>query len=154
MLVFRVCRNIYAKDLSGNGARINGGRWNSPGVAAIYTSGSKSLAVLENLTNTPPAILQNDFSILTIGISGKISIDEITLKELPFNWNIYPVPVNVSKMGDQWLLSVKSLLLKVPSVIIPSEYNYVINPLHPDMSKLKIKKTEKLELDKRIAENL
>jgi len=154
MFLYRVCRNKYIDDLSGAGSRIHGGRWNNPGIPAVYTSGSKSLAVLESLTNTPPAILQNDFSILTLELTGKFAIDELLIKQLPRNWNKYPAPVNLAKLGDKWLLRAKSLLLKIPSVVIPSEYNYVINPLHPDIRKVKIIAIEKLALDNRIADQL
>ncbi len=154
MFLYRVCRNQYLNDLTGNGARIHGGRWNSPGIPAIYTSGSKSLAMLESLTNTPPAILQNDFSILTIEISGRLVIDEILLQDLPANWDIYPAPVIIVKTGDKWLLEAKTLLLKVPSAIIPSEHNYIINPLHKDLQKVKVTAKERLQIDKRIEKHL
>ena len=154
MYLYRVVRNNYLYDLSGTGSKLFGGRWNSPGIPALYTSASKSLAVLESLTNTPPAILQNDFSILILEITGKVLADEMYVKDLPKNWKTYPAPVNLAKMGDKWLLGRKRLLLKVPSVIIPSEYNYIINPLHSDMKKVKIIAAEKLELDGRVAGNM
>lgn len=148
MLLYRVCRNQYLKDLNGHGANIHGGRWNSPGRTAVYTSQSKALAVLETLAQTPPTILPNDLSILTLEVLDEFFIAEILLKNLPGNWNVYPPPVTTQKTGDRWLLHGKTLLLKVPSVIIFSEYNYIINPLHRDIKKLKITPTEKLMLDK------
>ncbi len=154
MFLYRVCRNQYAHDLSGKGSKIHGGRWNSPGIPAIYTSSSKSLAVLEILTNTPPGILQNGFSILELEITGKPSVDEISIKNLPRNWNKYPAPINIAKRGDKWLLGEKNLLLKAPSVVIPSEFNFIINPFHPDIKKVKIVAIEKLNLDERISEEL
>ncbi len=138
--------------MSGTGARINGGRWNSTGKAALYTSESKSLALLEVLSNTPLAILRTDFSVITLELTGNFSTDEYTLKDLPAGWNTYPV--SVTRMGDRWLTAGKSLLLKVPSVIVPSECNVIINPAHPDFNKVKITDTEKLVIDKRIEENL
>jgi RES domain-containing protein len=154
MYLYRVVRNKYLYDLSGAGSKLVGGRWNSPGIPALYTSASKSLAVLESLTNTPPAILQNDFSILILEITGKVLTDEFHEKDLPKNWKTFPAPVNLAKLGDKWLLARKKLLLKVPSVVIPSEFNFVINPLHGDMKKVKIIAAEKLELDKRVAGNM
>lgn len=154
MKLYRACSFKYLHDLSGAGARINGGRWNSVGKAALYTSESKSLAILEVLANTPLAILRANFSILTLEITGSFSTDEYTLKELPAEWDTYPVPISVTRMGDRWLTAGKTLLLKVPSVIVPSECNVIINPIHPDFSKIKIKATEKLVIDKRIEENL
>jgi RES domain-containing protein len=154
MYLYRVVRNKYLYDLSGAGSKLFGGRWNSPGIPALYTSTSKSLAVLESLTNTPPAILQNDFSILFVEIKGKILALEFHEKDLPKNWKVYPAPINLTKLGDKWLLARKKLLLKVPSVVIPSEFNYIINPLHKDMNKVKIIAAEKLELDGRVAGNM
>ena len=154
MYLYRVVRNKYLYDLSGAGSKLFGGRWNSPGIPALYTSASKSLAVLESLTNTPPAILQNDFSILIVEITGKVVAHEFHEKGLPKNWKIYPAPINLAKLGDKWLLAQKKLLIKVPSVVIPSEFNYIINPLHKDMNKVKIIAAEKLELDGRVAGNM
>lgn len=154
MKLYRSCSFKYLHDLSGAGARINGGRWNSVGRAALYTSESKSLAILEVLANTPLAILRANFSILTLEITGSFSTDEYTLSDLPAGWNAYPVPVAVTRMGDRWLTAGKTLLLKVPSVIVPSEYNVIVNPMHPDFSKIKITATEKLVIDKRIEGHL
>jgi RES domain-containing protein len=77
--------------------------------------------------------------------------DEFHEKDMPKNRKAYPAPVNLAKLGDKWLLARKKLLLKVPSVIIPSEFNFIINPLHEDMKKVKISTVEKLELDGRVA---
>lgn len=154
MNIYRVCLDVYANDLSGNGARIYGGRWNSPGIPALYTSASQSLAILESLTNTPPAILQENFVLLTIEVPAKASARKMELKDLPRNWNVYPVPVNVQKTGDRWLQSGKELLLKIPSVIVPAEFNYIINPMHPDHHKLKVIASHKLHLDKRMTAHL
>lgn len=154
MKLYRSCSFKYLHDLSGAGARINGGRWNSVGRAALYTSESKSLAILEVLANTPLAILRANFSILTLEITGSFSTDEYTLSDLPAGWNAYPVPAAVTRMGDRWLTAGKTLLLKVPSVIVPSEHNVIVNPMHPDFSKIKITATEKLVIDKRIEGHL
>ena len=154
MLLYRVCHTQFANDLSGTGSRIYGGRWNSPGIPAVYTSGSKSLAVLESLTSSPPNILKNYFSILTIKIGGKFFIDEILEKNLPKDWNVFPAPAWLVRLGDKWLKEGKSLLVKLPSAIISSESNYVINPAHVDFKKVKIIFIEKLELDKRIISQL
>lgn len=154
MYLYRVVRNKYLYDLSGTGSKLFGGRWNSPGIPALYTSASKSLAVLESLTNTPPAILQKDFSILILEIAGKVLTDEFYEKDLPKNWKVYPAPINLAKLGDKWLLARKRLLLKVPSAVISSEFNFIINPLHGDIKKVKITAAEKLELDARVAGNM
>lgn len=154
MHLYRVVRNKYLYDLTGTGSKLFGGRWNSPGIPAIYTSASKSLAVLESLTNTPPAILQKDFSILILEITGKVLADEFPEKDLPANRKTYPAPVNLAKMGDKWLLARGKLILKAPSAVITSEFNFIINPLHRNMKKVKIAAAEKLELDSRVEGNM
>ena len=154
MKLYRACSFKYLHDLSGAGARINGGRWNSVGKAALYTSENKSLAILEVLANTPLAILRANFSILTLEITGSFSTDEYAVKDLPDGWNAYPVPISITRLGDRWLTDGKTLLLKVPSVIVPSEYNVIINPSHPDFNKITITATEKLAIDKRTEQNL
>lgn len=154
MFLYRVCHNRYRNDLTGNGAKIHGGRWNSPGFPVVYTSSAKSLAVLECLTNTPVVVLQNNFVVLTIEAQGEFSIDGIIPKNLPANWRQFPAPEYLARLGNRWLERGVNLLLEVPSVVIPSEYNYLINPLHPDAGKVKIFATEELLLDTRIGEQL
>ncbi|MCO5237344.1 MAG: RES family NAD+ phosphorylase [Chitinophagaceae bacterium] len=153
MILYRVCRNKYRHDLSGSGARVSGGRWNSAGRAALYTSGTKSLAILEVLTNTPLAILKDDFTIVTLELPDGVSIDEYKLSDMPAEWHSYPVPIHVMRMGDRWLASGRSLVLKVPSAVVFSEHNWVINPAHPEFDKVKIAGTERLVIDPRIEKN-
>jgi RES domain-containing protein len=154
MFLYRVCHNRYRDDLSGNGAKIHGGRWNSPGFPVVYTSSTKSLAVLECLANTPAVVLQNNFVVLTIETQGGFSIYEIVPKDLPADWRQFPAPAYLARLGDKWLKSGVNLLLQVPSVVIPSEFNYLINPLHPGAEKVKILAIEELLLDTRIREQL
>lgn len=146
---YRVCNAKYADDLSGNGARIYGGRWNSKGIPVIYLSSSKALAVLELLVHTSINLLPQNLALITLSIPDKIKIKEYKIKELPENWRTYPSPLRTKTLGDNWIKSNETLILRVPSVIIPSEYNYLLNPVHKDMKKIKIIKKEKFEFDKR-----
>lgn len=153
MILYRVCRNKYKDDISGSDARISGGRWNGVGRAALYTSGTKSLAILEVLTNTPLAILRDDFSIVQLELPDGILVKEYHVGDLPSGWRHFPVPIHIMRMGDRWLASGKSLVLKVPSAVVFSESNWIINPAHPDFNKLKIVGTERLVIDRRIEKN-
>jgi RES domain-containing protein len=154
MQLYRICRTVYAKDISGTGARIYGGRWNSPGLPAIYTAQSVSLALLEMLAHTPSLVLQKDCSIVCLDIMGKLPVTAFSADDLSTGWNQYPAPASLAKKGDKWLRGMESLLLKVPSVVVPSEFNFIINPLHPDMGRVKITTITPLVIDIRIASRL
>jgi len=150
---YRICDSKYSEDLSGNGARIYGGRWNSKGTLVIYLSGSKALAVLELLVHTTINLLPQNLTLITLTIPDKVKIKEYKLKELPDNWRMYPSSIEAQILGDNWLKSKETLVLKIPSVIIPSEYNFLLNPVHHDINKIKIVRKEKFEFDKRLLNN-
>ncbi|AGP79951.1 RES domain-containing protein (plasmid) [Alteromonas mediterranea 615] len=117
----------------GEGALRHGGRWNSAGRACIYTASSESLAVLEVLVH-----LEDDDCLEHYRLF-RLSVDEsqvLNLSILPDNWREYPAPKETSDIGDQWLASQASCVLRVPSCIVPREYNFLINPSHPDIDEL------------------
>lgn len=149
-LIWRVVRNRYSQaGLTGEGARIHGGRWTSPGYPVIYCAQNLSLAVLEILVHTDNKRSLSGFSKIALHIPGD-KMHTISQENLPEIWDApFPGP-ELQKIGDQWLLSQKSLILSIPSVLIHEEYNYLINPLHPDFSSLNISAVEPLALDKRL----
>lgn len=147
MDLFRIISEKYADDLSGTGAKLVGGRWNSKGSPVIYCSENRALALLENLVRTPLALLKNNLLIVTIHVPDNIKIINAgKIKVL----NNYPASSETKKEGDQWVKNSKSLLLKVPSIIIPNEYNFLINPMHNDISKVTISNKVKLLIDSRL----
>jgi RES domain-containing protein len=148
--LYRICKSKYSDDLSGNGAKLFGGRWNSKGIPVVYTSGTKALAVLELLVHTPINLLPNNLKIITISIPDKTIIDEYIINQLPKDWKTYPSPLKNQLLGDKWIHNGKALVLKVPSVIINSEFNFLINPHHSDISKVRIIKKERFEIDERL----
>lgn len=138
----------------GEGARRYGGRFNSPGTPLIYVSSSLSLATLEVLVHLDRRTALTQFVALPVTFdTAEVLILE--QKALPEGWN-GPVPVPaVQKMGDQWAESKASLLLRVPSVLLPDEvleyeHNYLINPHHERFSSLKIGPARPLVLDERL----
>ena len=149
MDIYRITRSKYS-DLTGEGAKLFGGRWNSAGMSAVYCSQYRSLAVLELLVHFRFSLDPPEANILTISFADNLSVSEIKISELPSNWNSYTFNTKLQKIGDQWLRNKKTLLLKVPSVIIRQEYNYLINPEHKDISKVKIVKKEKFGIDERL----
>ena len=154
LVVYRICDSKYSDDLSGNGAKLYGGRWNSKGNTVIYCSGSKSLAVLELLVHTSINILPKQLRLITISVPEKIKIQDVSIKNLPGKWKVYPSPFQNQILGDKWLKSKSTLILKIPSVIIPSEFNFLINPLHKDISSIKIVNKEIFEVDDRLYKNI
>jgi RES domain-containing protein len=149
MEVYRICKSRNA-DLSGEGSKIAGGRWNSKGYAVIYSSENRSLAILELLSHFTDYILPDDLVLLTISLPSDLDMEEIDPQVLPKNWKIYPGPIQLTEIGDEWLDRKETLILKVPSVIIENEFNYLINPLHKDIVKVKIVRKEKFIVDERL----
>ena len=137
MEVFRLTTLKYAQDLSGIGAKLYGGCWNKPGQAVLYTAASRSLALVEVLVHVANAYLPTDYQLLTIYIPDN-SITELPIKDLPTDWNNSPPSDNLKKISKDWLSTNQYLGLKVPSAVVKGEFNYLLNPLHLDMSKVKI----------------
>jgi RES domain-containing protein len=155
MELYRITQEKYADDLSGNGARIFGGRWNSEGLFAVYTSSSRSLALLEILAHTPAKMLEGKIYILTtISVPDSIRPEELDKTRLTAGWDAPDTRALTKKMGDKFLRSKKSLFLSVPSVLMPEENNYLINPLHTDMKKLKIIFKRRIYFDARVTSGL
>ena len=154
MQIFRISPEKFAFDLTGEGARLLGGRWNTVGRPALYTAESPSLAMLEiiayfEVTSEPP-----DLVLVTLEVPDDISTEKPSIGDLPLNWNIHPKTTFSQNFGSRWLEEAKSACLVVPSVIVPVGYgwNYVLNPLHPElMGKIVITDSVKWEIDKRIS---
>jgi RES domain-containing protein len=121
----------------GEGARRYGGRWNRPGTPIVYTSGTLSLAVLEFLVHVDSDILPESLVSVRATIPESLLIQAIHHSELPRNWKEKIIPVAVQDLGTSWANAATSPVLKVPSVVIEHEWNYVLNPLHPDFKKIR-----------------
>ena len=155
MELFRITQEKYASDLSGNGARLYGGRWNSEGLFAIYTSPSRSLALLETLAHTPAKMLDiKIYMLITLSVPDNIIPEEIITANLGAGWDAPDTRPLTKKLGDKFLRGKTGLLLAVPSVLIPEENNFVLNPLHTDMKRLKVVHQRRIFFDKRMAASL
>ena len=152
MEVFRLTILKYAQDLSGIGAKLYGGRWNKPGQAVLYTAASRSLALVEVLVHVANAYLPTDYQLLTIYIPDN-SVIELPIKDLPTNWNNSPPSDDLKNFSEDWLSTNQYLGLKVPSAVVKGEFNYLLNPLHSDMSKVKILSQEPFIFDSRLKTN-
>jgi RES domain-containing protein len=143
-----VRRNHAATAFDGEAAKGAGGRWNSPGSAVVYTASSLPLAALEMLVHLPRE------SSLAKFVSIPVDFDESLITEpktrLPPDWRVYPAPISTMTIGDAWLHSKASPVLRVPSVLIPEESNFLLNPAHPDFAKLRIGTPKDFWFDQRL----
>ena len=121
--------------LSGEGAALYGGRWNSPGIAAVYTSGSLALAAMELLVHLGRAQLLLTYRQMPVYIAESL-VMHLSVDDLPVDWAIPAIAPLTQAIGDQWLLSQESAVLQVPSVVVPQEYNFILNPEHADFEEL------------------
>jgi RES domain-containing protein len=154
MEVYRITQAQYAEDLSGNGARLFGGRWNSEGLFALYTSQSRSLALLENIVHMPVSVLkEREYLVVTLYIPDNENMELISMEALPKNWDAFDADPITRTMGNHFLKSLGKLVLQVPSVLMPEEYNYILNPLMPDMKSVKIIHTRKLVFNDRLLQD-
>lgn len=129
MRLYRIARSAHALDLTGEGARLHGGRWTPPGLPAIYTAEHPALAALEILVHfgLPTDAAPLDHRLIAIE-APQTAVDEML--RLP------SVPADTASSGRHWLESGASLLLAVPSVVVPESTNVIINPRHPDIAEV------------------
>lgn len=134
----------------GEGARLVGGRWSSPGRRAVYASESTSLAILETLVHLEPRSMPA-LVVFEVQVPSEISTTIITPSELPDNWQEVPAPAGLVDFGNAWVERAETALLVVPSARVPTENNVVLNPLHPDCERLSIGKPRAIVLDRRLS---
>src|SRR5690242_1550517 len=136
MRLYRIAVEMFARDLSGEGSRVYGGRWNPKGVPMIYTADSVALAALEVLVRISAA---KHYHRVIYEVSDSASIEVVNIADLPSTW-LLPHPNSyLIEIGKQWILEKRSLLLQVPSAVVRGEgWNYLINPLHPEFSYVSI----------------
>lgn len=147
MIVYRLSRKVYARDLSGKGAEIAGGRWNSKGIPLVYTAESRALCTVEVAVHVPLGMVPKDYQLISIEIPDN---GILNLEKLPEKWNAIP-PIRATQLiGNEFVKESKGLVLKVPSAVIDGEYNYLINPSHPEMEKVKIVEITNYHFDQRL----
>ncbi len=135
---------------TGEGARLYEGRWNSAGVAIVYTASSQSLAALEMVVHLDSSELLDSYVVFEVGIDESL-VAQVELAELPRNWRADPPPAKVREVGDAWARADTAVVLQVPSAILPAEHNFLLNPRHPDFRRLVIGKPAPFRFDPRLA---
>ncbi len=148
MIIYRLTTEMYKNDLSGTGAKLFGGRWNSVGLPVLYTTENISLAILEILVRTTMQTIPLTYHLIKIDIPTAAQPQSISADKLKKEWKD---DIGYTQwMGDEFIKSKKSLLLKVPSAIVDEENNYIINPAHSEYKKVKILQVNKFLFDKRL----
>ncbi len=150
MIVFRLSRSRFSKDLSGRGAELAGGRWNSKGTPILYTSDSIALCTVEVAVHMPLGIVPHDYELVQIEIPDDATIQEISEAILPSDWRSFPHSNATQLLGDTFIHDQQNLVLKVPSAAVQGTYNYLVNPRHPDFKSISIVNTEPFTFDKRL----
>jgi len=147
---WRLTKTRYlARAWDGEGARRAGGRWNSVGTAVVYASGTLSLALVETLVHLPSGILPA-YSAQRADFDDSLVI-VLEDADLPPDWRKDPPPESSRAIADGWAISGRSAALRVPSVVVPMEFNYIINPRHADFAGVKIGKAIPFPFDPRLA---
>ena len=121
----------------GEGARLNGGRWNHKLTPCLYTSESRSLSVLEYTVNVNIDDIPRALSMTTLEVPER-SILTLTEADLPGNWRASPAPASTKDLGTELLKIATFSVIKIPSAVIPDEFNYLLNPLHPESNRFSI----------------
>ena len=143
-------RNYTAEDTSGAGAKNTGGRWNRQGNAMLYTATNISLAVLETFVHIKPDGLPFNRYLVRVDVPDPVWKAARDCRNPPVGWDAMPEGMVSLDEGDNWLKQNSTALMIVPSVIVPDEYNVLINPSHPDAAQIKAKKVKKWLYDPRM----
>ena len=134
---------------SGEGAFLVGGRWTPPGYRAVHSAESIALAVLETLVHAPSPTTPVHFAI-ALDVPDSVPITAIEADALPGEWRNTPPPASLQRVGEHWLQSAETALLRVPSAIVPQESNYLLNPRHAAFSRIVIHEPDPFEIDGRL----
>lgn len=138
-MAWRICKRAHA-DLSGTGARLHGGRWNTPGRPMVYMAATPELAVLEVRVHLdlPPELIPDDFVLAEIDVSG-LAVEAVD-----------DAPADSATFGDAWLAAQRTPLLRVPSFILPEASNLLLNPAHPQASAARVTGMRDFAFDRRL----
>lgn len=147
MLVYRICLAKYADDLFASGYRA---RWNFKDQFVIYTAATRALACLENVVHRSGEGLTDQFRVLVIEVPNDVLIEEIAPAQLPADWERASRYAVCQPLGDAWYRRRSSAVLRVPSSIVPQEFNYILHSRHPDFKRIRIVAREEFRFDSRI----
>lgn len=148
-VVWRIARHSYALDRVGIGARDTGGRWNRPGTAVIYTGRTVGITALERFVHLA-GVMPPDLVLVQIELPENCSVEEPAHADLPPDWNAVPVRPGSMDLGTAWARRRRSLVLYVPSALVPEESNAVLNPSHPEFAAVRMSIRREFHYDPRM----
>ena len=151
MRVWRICPKRYAREaFTGAGGLRHGARWHPKGTRIVYTAESLSLAALEFFVNLEAEAVGVALVTVSAEIPPSVRILPVGVEDIPANWRTYPAPQPVQEIGARWIAAGESAVLSVPSVLIPSERNYLLNPAHPQFARIITQEPEPFLFDPRM----
>ena len=147
---YRIIQKQFAKSaFTGAGARLFPGRWNTAGTPVVYTSGSVALATLEMLVHLNSDADLFEYCLFRVEMPAD-TIEVVPPKKLPAGWDLDSPPEPAREFGDLWARSLRTVALRVPSAVVPHDFNYLLNPIHPDFAKVKLGRPHKFTFDPRL----
>jgi len=151
MIVYRLSKQKYAGSLSGKGAALsNTNRWNSKGIEMVYTSGNIATAMTEILVHLSPNLIPTNYLALTISIPKTSKGLTIPVNKLPKGWSAVPPNIETQQIGDKFLEDGEKLWCKVPSAVVPGEWNVLLNPFHAEFKRIEITEKRQFSFDHRL----
>jgi RES domain-containing protein len=148
MLAFRITQAPFA-DLSGKGGLYASARWHTRGRPIVYTAPTRALSILETLVHTDPDDVPDNLVLLTLELPDGLSVDTLSTAALPADWQA-PLHPGCQALGDAWLESGRSAVLRTPCALVPEEANLLLNPLHPEASRIQIVEQRPFAFDERL----
>lgn len=149
MICYRLSKEEFANDLSGYGAELSGGRWNSKGVPMLYTCVSQSLCVMEIAVRLSVIDIPDKLKLITISVKDSI-VRKVEVNELPTDWQKFPHLRTSQIFGDELISNSKYKAFQIPSAIVPAEYNLIINPKKVTKEEIEILSIEDFYIDERL----
>lgn len=147
---WQIVKRRHAENaFDGEGTRLYGGRWNTPGRGVVYVSDTRALATLEVLAGLETTGPIGEYVLIGVEFADAL-VSGVDPNDLPQGWDATPPSSPSQAIGDDWLEGGASAVLRVPSVVIPAEFNYLLNPAHPDFAKIRIGEAEDLHFDPRL----
>ncbi len=152
-IVWRITTARFAASaFSGEGARLYGGRWNPKGWPMIYTAESQSLDLLELMVQDDP--LRANYVLIPAQLPADLPETRVDTESLPSEWRTIGARSSLQEIGRTWIDSGETAVLSVPSAVVPAERNYLLNPRHPNFTRIQIGAPLSLEVDTRLLRNL
>jgi RES domain-containing protein len=147
--IWRIASAAHAA-FDGEGARRYGSRWTRKGLPVVFASATLSLAALEAFVHTDPDLAPLDLVSIAIEIDASVAIDAVAIEDLPEDWRSFPAPPDLAVIGERWWRAARTAVLSVPSVVIPHERNFILNPAHAEFARLAARRAEAFSFDPRM----